>query len=202
MIILFQLNHKNELFTISFRNLFFNEFCIILQLSFGLSTPVSVPNRTLTMSVYYQMQYYLPSRASQWYASPDIMWKREIPNRALLDVYLPIEEFLAENGFVGRACLLRSICEAANSPFQHENMDLLEEIAHVILTPSQEVLTEDAICSKNNSDVLDSLPPVKQYLAAECLGKSDGDCKIAYPHCPKSPLDMFSQIYNLELFTE
>jgi len=100
----------------------------------GLSVPVSVPNRTLTMSIYYQMQYYLPTRASQWTASPDIMRKREIPNNALLDVYLPIEEFLEQNGFVGRACLLRSICEAANSPFKHDSMDLLEEIAHEILT--------------------------------------------------------------------
>ena len=86
------------------------------------------------MSVYYQMQFNLPTEASQWNVSPDIMLKREIPNKVLLDAYLPIEEFLKQNGLVGRACLLRSICEAANSPFQHESMDLLEEIAHVILT--------------------------------------------------------------------
>jgi len=100
----------------------------------GLSIPVSVPNRTLTMSVYYQMQYYVPTQATDWTAPPDIMRKREIPNEALLDTYLPIENFLEQNGFVGQACLLRSICEAANSPFNHESMDLLEEIAHVILT--------------------------------------------------------------------
>lgn len=100
----------------------------------GLSVPASVPNRTLTMSVYYQMQYSLPSDASQWTKPADIMTKREILNKGLLDVYRPIEEFLEQNGFVGRACLLRSICEAANSPFKHESMDLLEEITHAILT--------------------------------------------------------------------
>jgi hypothetical protein len=62
------------------------------------------------------------------------MRKREIPNKTLLDVYLPIEEFLEDHGYAGRECLLRSICEAANSPFQHENMDLLDEIAHAVLT--------------------------------------------------------------------
>ena len=62
--------------------------------------------------------------------------------------------------------------------------------------------SEDDYCSDNNSDILDSLPLGEQYLAAECLGKSDGDCKIAYPHCLKSPLDMFSHIYNTELVTE
>lgn len=100
----------------------------------GLSVPVSVPNRTLTMSVYYQMQYNLPTGASDWTEPPDITRKREISNKALLDVYLPIEEFLEQNGLVGRACLLRSICEAANSPFEHESMDLLKEIAHHFLT--------------------------------------------------------------------
>jgi hypothetical protein len=100
----------------------------------GLSIPVSVPNRTLAMSVYYQMQYNLPTEASQWASPPDILTKRGIPSKALLDTYLPIEKFLEQNGFVGRACLLRSICEAASSPFNHESMDLLEEIAHVILT--------------------------------------------------------------------
>jgi hypothetical protein len=80
------------------------------------------------------MQYYLPTGASEWTSSPEIMRKRDITNKDLLDVYLPIEEFLEQNGFVGRPCLLRSICEAANSPFKHESMDLLEEIAHEILT--------------------------------------------------------------------
>jgi hypothetical protein len=80
------------------------------------------------------MQYNLPVDASAWTAAAEIMTKREIPNKALLDVYLPIEEFLEQNGFVGRPCLLRSICEAANSPFKHESMGLLDEIAHEILT--------------------------------------------------------------------
>jgi hypothetical protein len=75
-------------------------------------------------------------------------------------------------------------------------------IKNFFYRPSQEAYSEDAYCSDNNSDILDSLPLVKQYFAAECLGKSDGDCKIAYSNCPKSPLDMFSQMYNVELFTE
>jgi len=80
------------------------------------------------------MQYNLPTRRSECTESTEIMRKREISNKALLDVYLPIEEFLEQNGLGGRACLLRSICEAANSLFKHESMDLLEEIAHHILT--------------------------------------------------------------------
>ena len=45
------------------------------------------------------------------------------------------------------------------------------------------------------------LPLEKQYLAAECLGKSDGDCDAAYPDCPESPLDYISQEIELEIFS-
>jgi hypothetical protein len=86
------------------------------------------------MSVYYQAVFNLPSNAAQWSASPDIMGKREISSTSLLEMYGPLEEFLEENGFGGRACLLRSICEAASSPFHHDDTDLLGEMAHAILT--------------------------------------------------------------------
>jgi hypothetical protein len=64
----------------------------------------------------------------------DIVRKRGTSSTPLLDMYLPLEELLEEYGYEGRACLLRSICEAAHSPFQHNSMDLLEEMAHAILT--------------------------------------------------------------------
>jgi hypothetical protein len=86
------------------------------------------------MSLYYQAAFNLPTQASQLHATADIMGKREVSSNPLLEMYLPLEEFLEEYGFDGRACLLRSICEAALSPFKHDSMDLLEEMAHAILT--------------------------------------------------------------------
>ncbi|PNF33888.1 hypothetical protein B7P43_G06739 [Cryptotermes secundus] len=153
------------------------------------------------MSLYYQAVFNLPTEASQWSQAPDILGKREISNTPLLDMYLPLEEFLEEYGFDGRACLLRSICEAAHAPFQHENMDLLEEMAHAVLTPSEGVQLGEAHCS-DSSYGLEYLPLERQYVAAECLGKSDGNCGTAYSNCPKSPLDMISQTLNLQLLTE
>jgi hypothetical protein len=58
-------------------------------------------------------------------------------------------------------------------------------------------MPEEANCSDNNH-ILEKLPAEKQYLAAECLGKSEGDCHTAYPDCPKSPLDFISQEFNVE----
>jgi hypothetical protein len=49
-------------------------------------------------------------------------------------MYLPFEAFLQEYGYDGRTCLLRIICEAAHSTFNHDDKGLLEEMAHAILT--------------------------------------------------------------------
>jgi hypothetical protein len=80
------------------------------------------------------MVYSMPTNAALWHTAPEIMGKRDISARALVDIYVPLERFLGDHGFVGRKCLLRSICEAAHSPFHHEELNLLEEIMHVILT--------------------------------------------------------------------
>jgi len=95
---------------------------------------MTAPNRTLLISFGFQSVYQMPSNSTIWHTKPEIMGKREIPNRALLDVYIPLEEFLEDHGFDGRTCLLRSICEAAHSPFYHEEMNLIEEIMHTVLT--------------------------------------------------------------------
>jgi hypothetical protein len=72
---------------------------------------------------------------------------------------------------------------------------------NVCCRPSQEVRPEEKECSEN-SYILEKLPLEEQYLAAECLGKSDGNCETAYPDCPNSPLDMISQKLNVEMITE
>jgi hypothetical protein len=95
---------------------------------------MSVPNRTLAISYGIQMVYQLPTDIQVWYTKPEIKRKREIPTGAILGAYIQIEEFLEDHGFDGRTCLLRSICEAAHSPFYHEEINLLEEIMHAILT--------------------------------------------------------------------
>ncbi|XP_069694252.1 uncharacterized protein [Periplaneta americana] len=172
----------------------------VLQLSLGMSMPVSIPNRTLAISFAFQMVFNLPTNATIWHTAPDL-GKRSVSKTGLLDIYLPLEAFLEDHGFEGRTCLLRSICEAAYLPFHYEDMDLLEEVAHAILTPSEELTPGDADC-KEISYVMDYLPPEKRYLAAECLGRYDGDCRAAYRDCPRSPLDFISQKISYGVFSE
>jgi hypothetical protein len=68
-------------------------------------------------------------------------------------------------------------------------------------SPSQEVTPEEASCS-DSTHVLDNIPPEKQYVAAECLGKSEGDCRAAFPDCPELPLDLNSQEFSMESIME
>jgi hypothetical protein len=65
--------------------------------------------------------------------------------------------------------------------------------------PSQELLAAEADCT-HNTRVAKYLPLEKQYLVAECLGKSDGDCDAAYTDCPESPLDYISQEIYMDIF--
>lgn len=80
-----------------------------------------------------------------------------------------------------RACLLRAVCEAAETPFK-EGHGLLGELLHVLLTPST--------TSEKHEIYTD-----QEYHAAEKLGStSDGNCRSFFPECESSPLDYFTDI--------
>ncbi|XP_063830277.1 uncharacterized protein LOC135079555 [Ostrinia nubilalis] len=97
------------------------------------------------------------------------------------DFYKIIEHMVERYGYSGRPCLLRTICEAAEVPFNHEN-GLLAEIGHILFTPST---TKDEL--SHHTDV--------EYHAAERLGRSAGaGCEALFPECESSILDTFTEI--------
>ncbi|KAJ9582771.1 hypothetical protein L9F63_022882 [Diploptera punctata] len=145
------------------------------------------------------MQYYVPTDASYWHTKPEITARRDVSHNRQLEMYLPLESFLEDYGFDGRECLLRIICESAQVPFQHDETGLLEEIAHAVLTPSEELYLADGWCHNYTSTWTPNATNETHYLAAECLGRSNGDCSSAYPIVPRSPLDFISQQINYEL---
>ncbi|KAJ6635715.1 hypothetical protein Bhyg_14301 [Pseudolycoriella hygida] len=92
-------------------------------------------------------------------------------------------EMLAErNGLVGRACMLRSICESAYAPFSFRS-GILGELMHIILTPST---TKDTINDHSQNE----------YHRAEALGKSGAPCEKIFKECTRSLLDQFTGIYG------
>ncbi|PSN41159.1 hypothetical protein C0J52_05216 [Blattella germanica] len=164
----------------------------VLQFSIGVSMPVRIPNRTFSISFGFQMVFNLPTNATQWRAPPEIR-KREAFNQNLLETYLPLENFLEGHGFAGRECILRSICEAAQTPFRHEDMNLFDEIAHVLFTPSEDTYLDHDTCERNNSEL---------YVTAECMGRAGADCSVQFPECPQSPLDFISETINMNYLQE
>ncbi|KAK7870130.1 hypothetical protein R5R35_011104 [Gryllus longicercus] len=92
----------------------------------------------------------------------------------LLATYAHLEATL------GRACVLRAVCEAAAQPLAPrthvgEPPGLMEELVHLLLTPSE---------------AGEGVP--EAYLRAERRGHLAGDCADAFPSCPSSPLDLVS----------
>ncbi|XP_075979549.1 uncharacterized protein LOC142978842 [Anticarsia gemmatalis] len=97
------------------------------------------------------------------------------------DFYKIIERMSERYGYSGRPCLLRTICEAAEVPFTHEN-GLLGEIGHILFTPSS---TTDELSHHTDNE----------YHAAERLGREVGiDCEELFPECEGSVLSTFTQI--------
>ncbi|KAJ9592951.1 hypothetical protein L9F63_015375 [Diploptera punctata] len=78
----------------------------------------------------------------------------------------------------GRSCLLRSICEIAETPIYHNG--LIGELIHIILTPGY---------GYNTNEILEDA-----YHEARRLGQNGVDCRRAYPSCPygQGLLELFS----------
>ncbi|XP_076763348.1 uncharacterized protein LOC143430805 [Xylocopa sonorina] len=138
----------------------------------------------VSFSSGFQFNYQLPSNLSQ--LEPTIIPARLARDLNLQDTYVAIENLLNRQGWRdGRECLLRTICELAETPFTRTRGDILEEVIHLILTPSED-LPATANSTHRSVDQL--------YWEAERLGRSGGDCILAYPDCIESPIETFTDI--------
>ncbi|TMW41221.1 hypothetical protein DOY81_013699, partial [Sarcophaga bullata] len=97
--------------------------------------------------------------------------------------YKGLEGLANRMGLSGRACVLKSICETAETPFHYYN-GLLGELLHILLTPS------------SSSDKL-SEHADNEYFQAEHLGRSGANCQKVYKDCPRSLVDHFSDMHHL-----
>ncbi|KAH8268703.1 hypothetical protein KR026_012158 [Drosophila bipectinata] len=146
----------------------------------GLAYPVKEadPVESLWGFINYQAQYVpspIPiywwsfwntstfvSTAREWHKDIKIQWRQDETRFWLYDI---IETGLERiGGKHGSACLLRSICEICQRPFQHNNM--FGEILNAVLIPR-----------------IDNVP--ERYLQARDSGKAGADCRKTYYECTK-----------------
>ncbi|KAL5280321.1 hypothetical protein ACFFRR_004352 [Megaselia abdita] len=98
-------------------------------------------------------------------------------------IYKGIEILANKMGLVGRSCILRTICEAAETPF-HIHGGILSELVHILMSPSTS--NEDIVHHADN-----------EYYHAENLGRSGAPCAHVFRECKRSLLQQFSGLYEM-----
>ncbi|XP_047004467.1 uncharacterized protein LOC124622720 [Schistocerca americana] len=122
----------------------------------GLSIPVKVSNRSVGMLLQFQGLYAHPSNISEI--------SQHFPlNVGRAAIYAVFTSIMNALGTDGHACLLRAVCEAAETPLLHNG--LFGEVAHLLLTPS------------------DGDAGLAEHVLAREAGR--GGCRRRYAACPR-----------------
>ncbi|XP_043288620.1 uncharacterized protein [Venturia canescens] len=184
---IFQKSSKNILVTFLFTII----KLFVLQVLFGLGLPME-GEVSMTLGYVLKCNYRLPYNASDFSDGPYVRYARAThPDNLNLpqaspetgavsrwSLYRMLAMALEPGGSRGKACVLRAVCESAESPLGE---GVLSEILHVFLTPST---------TSEEYEIYGD----REYDAAEKIGRhSSGDaCQIVYHECPYSPLNYFT----------
>uniref|UniRef100_A0ABD2WSU7 Uncharacterized protein n=1 Tax=Trichogramma kaykai TaxID=54128 RepID=A0ABD2WSU7_9HYME len=151
-----------------------------MQVLFGLGLPME-EDIAMTLGYVLKCNYNMPTNVTTLYRWS--VWR--------------VYEILAK--VFGRGCLLRSICEAAESPLIGEDRTherhrdgLLAELIHLLLSPSITASNNDNNGTIGNDET--EKDHRRAYLAAEAQGRERRDCRDYREDCPRSPLDYFTEI--------
>ncbi|XP_052890959.1 uncharacterized protein LOC128299130 [Anopheles moucheti] len=148
----------------------------VAKVIFGFVAPVRFHHmlkRVLNLGINLQANYrILPNII---FPHPDSVWKNRYSADTYVDtgrrqLYALLEQFLGTAGDrrsrseSARACLLRTICEVADTPLTHNGM--VGEILDVVFTPG------------DTDDLAD------EYKMARRYGANGVDCARLYEQCP------------------
>nr|XP_019527282.2 uncharacterized protein LOC109399302 [Aedes albopictus] len=122
--------------------------------------------RSLNAAVNLQANYRIPADII-WPVPEDVFRQRmnnDFTDNSRPQLYRTLERMIDTWGRNGRTCLLRTICEAAETPLSHNG--LFGEILDVIFTPSE-------------TDAID-----EEYLMARQYGSHGVSCSGVFKDCP------------------
>ncbi|XP_038221843.1 uncharacterized protein LOC119839565 [Zerene cesonia] len=144
----------------------------------AIAVPLDIPDKNVFVSYNFESNYSVLSNITEidevlFPNLPVISRHSRSITREL--AYTVLETKFKENGLNGRDCLLRNICEAADTPLHHNG--LLGHIMHIIFTPSS-----------SKEEGIDDV-----YYEAELDGQK-GDCDKYYEACPISLFDMITKL--------
>uniref|UniRef100_A0A182N6E5 Uncharacterized protein n=1 Tax=Anopheles dirus TaxID=7168 RepID=A0A182N6E5_9DIPT len=157
----------------------------------ALSIPLLVTGRNIFMSYNFEANYNMPTDSTDFTqgilkkGDNDQIQDPAAARRTRRDTtqrrsslgrkkfYRTIELNLQRYGYAGKRCILRMICELAETPLHREN-GVLGDLLQLIFTPS---LSQD-----------ENLPG--EFRRAEQLGREQGNCSKYLAHCPTNPIDL------------
>ncbi|GJQ83474.1 hypothetical protein Trydic_g8598 [Trypoxylus dichotomus] len=161
------------------------------ELSYGFDTLITYNNRIVVWGLGMQTTFFFPTNTSN-YKITTLQARFDDTDMTRDVFYKYIISFLESAGLSGEDCLLRAICETAQTPFHVEkDHSLLEKIAHFVFTPSLSYQTQNRLIGNYVNESAGEFD--QNLLYAEEMGKRQGNCQNIYSSCLLSIIDVISK---------
>ncbi|KAJ8714693.1 hypothetical protein PYW07_002918 [Mythimna separata] len=148
----------------------------------AIAVPIDIPNKNVFVSYNFESNYSTLNNITEIdeaiFPNLPVVTSRQSRSISRELAYTVLENRFQEYGMKGRECMLRNICEAAETPLHHNG--ILGHILHIIFTPS----------SSKEEDLED------EYYEAEADGHR-GDCDKYVDLCPTSLFDYITRLVQL-----
>ncbi|XP_030025668.1 uncharacterized protein LOC115444147 isoform X1 [Manduca sexta] len=148
----------------------------------AIAVPIDIPDKNVFVSYNFESNYSVLTNITEIdeviFPNLPMISSRQTRSITRELAYTVLETRFKEHGMNGRECMLRNICEAAETPLHHNG--LLGHIMHVVFTPSasrEEGLDDD-------------------YYEAEADGQK-GDCDKYLDDCPFSLFDIITRLVEI-----
>ncbi|XP_047532656.1 uncharacterized protein LOC125067861 [Vanessa atalanta] len=148
----------------------------------AIAVPLDIPDRNVFVSYNFESNYAVISNITQIdeviFPNLPVVTARHSRSITRELAYTTLETKFKEHGMEGKSCMLRNICEAAETPLHHNG--LLGHIMHIVFTPSS-----------SKEEGLDD-----EYYQAEADGLR-GDCDKYLDLCPFSLFDVVTRLVEI-----
>ncbi|KAJ2949442.1 hypothetical protein O0L34_g15360 [Tuta absoluta] len=148
----------------------------------AIAVPLDIPDKNVFVSYNFEGNFSPVTNITQidevLFPGLPVVSGRQSRSVTRELAYTVLETHFKQNGMNGKECMLRNICEAAETPLHHNG--LLGHILHIVFTPSasQDEGLEDT------------------YYQAEADGLR-GDCDKYLDGCPFSFFDIITRLVEV-----
>ncbi|XP_044735421.1 uncharacterized protein LOC123297726 [Chrysoperla carnea] len=163
------------------RSLIYPEGDPYIQYILGIGLPIELQQQSITIGTVGKFTYRVPKNSSIFTQNSVVTQKRKkrAPPLIRWNIYDILSKAAESLGLGGKACVLLTICETAETPFDQDH-GMIEELLHVVFTPST---TSELISSHSDNE----------YFAAEMYGRNGENCKKKFPDCQIHLLDLYTR---------